>query len=198
MNISQSGINLIKSFEGLRLKAYKPVSNEEFYTIGYGHYGADVRYNAEIDEKEAEEILKIDIRKFVDGVERYIIVKVNQNQFDALVSFAYNVGLGAFRTSTLLEYVNKGQFNEAAEQFPLWIHSGGKVLNGLIKRRQKEKALFLKPVAATKTYKIKSGDTLSEIAEEFKTSVSAIKKLNSSIKNVDEIKTGQSIKIPKK
>lgn len=206
MNISQAGINLIKSFEGLRTKAYKAVPTEKYYTIGYGHYGADVRSNQVISEKQAEEMLRDDVQAFVNGVNASLKVKVNQNQFDALVSFAYNVGLGAFRSSSLLEYLNDGKFTLAANEFPRWNKSGGKVYDGLVKRRAQEKELFLTPVTQnvsretsksksnTKTtYTVKKGDVLSEIAKKNKTSVEKLLLLNPSIKNPNKIYVGQKI-----
>jgi lysozyme len=142
MIISQVGINLIKSFEGCVLHAYKATQDEKYYTIGYGHYGEDVRASMTITNKQAEELLKKDIQRFVDGVNDLLKVKVNQYQFDSLVSFAYNCGVGALRTSDLLTYTNQKQFEKAANEFGRWIHSNGKVLKGLVTRREAEKAII--------------------------------------------------------
>ena len=143
MNISQNGVNLIKRYEGLRLKAYKPVKTEKYWTIGYGHYGADVTEGMEITEKRAEELLRQDLKKFEGYVNSYVKVKLTQNMYDSLVSFTYNCGGGALKSSTLLKLLNKGDYNGAASQFEKWTKGGGKVLPGLVKRRKEEKELFL-------------------------------------------------------
>lgn len=207
MNISQAGINLIKSFEGLRTKAYKAVPTEKYYTVGYGHYGSDVRDDHVISEKQAEKLLYDDVQSFVAAVNKLLKVDVTQNQFDALVSFAYNVGVGALKSSTLLEYLNAGNFQKAADEFLKWNKSGGKVYGGLVKRREQERALFLtggsknvsretsKPRTSTLKYKIKSGETLSGIAKKNKTTVTQLMKLNPSIKNANKIYAGQTIRL---
>jgi GH24 family phage-related lysozyme (muramidase) len=146
MNISQAGIDLIKKFEGCRLKAYKAVKTEIYFTIGYGHYGSDVKEGQVITQAEANRLLETDLRKFVLGVNALLKVPVNQNQFDALVSFAFNCGVGALQKSTLLKYINITDFISASNEFDEWVHAGGKVLNGLVNRRAAEKALFLKAV----------------------------------------------------
>ena len=92
MKISEKGLELIKTFEGLRLSSYKALSAEKYYTIGYGHYGSDVSKDMIITESQAEELLKKDVEKFEDKVNKYSNYSFNQNQFDALVSFAYNIG----------------------------------------------------------------------------------------------------------
>ena len=138
MQTSKAGINLIKSFEGLRLKAYKPVKTELYYTIGYGHYGADVTADMTITEEQAETLLSQDLVKF----ERAVIAlgrNFNQNQFDALVSFTYNCG-----AANLKRLVANRNNTQIAEAIPLYNRAGGKVLNGLIRRRAQERALFLK------------------------------------------------------
>lgn len=140
MNISSNGIALIKRYEGLRLKAYKPVSTEKYYTIGYGHYGADVSADKVITENEAEQLLINDLAKSVKAVNKYNnIYNFNQNQFDALVSFTFNCGSANLKrllddgkrtipviSSKIVEY-NKG---------------GGVVLKGLVRRRAEEQDLF--------------------------------------------------------
>lgn len=140
MKISQAGIDLIKSFEGLRLVAYKPVKTEKYYTIGYGHYGADVYEGMTITAQKAEEYLNADVEKFEGYVNSYVTsFKPNQNQFDALVSFAYNLGLGG-----LLQLTNNRTERQVAEKIPAYVYAGGKKLEGLVKRRLKEQELFLK------------------------------------------------------
>ena len=95
MKISQNGINLIKSFEGCRLEAYKVTSSEKYFTIGYGHNGPDVKQNMIISQAQADRYLEQDLVKFENYVNKYADqLKLNQNQFDALVSFTYNCGQG--------------------------------------------------------------------------------------------------------
>lgn len=147
MNISQAGIKLISNFEGCSLKAYKPVAAEKYYTIGFGHYGPDVKANETITQAQADALLKQDLANFVAGVNACVKVPLNSNQFDALVSFAYNCGLPNLEKSTLLQYVNAKEFSKAAQEFGRWIHgAGGVTLQGLINRRAQEAALFSTPV----------------------------------------------------
>ena len=142
MNISQNGINLIKNFEGCRLEAYQ--CSAGVWTIGYGHTGSDVTKGRKITQDEAETLLKQDLTVHCNNVSSLVKVSLNQNQFDALVSFEFNVGYGNLSTSTLLKLLNKGDYAGAANQFERWIYAGGKVLEGLKKRRKAEKELFLK------------------------------------------------------
>jgi len=139
MEIGRLGINLIKEFEGIKLKSYRCPAG--VLTIGYGHTG-DVYEDQIIDLDEAEEILKQDLEKFEDAVSDAVIETLNQNQFDALVSFTYNLGAGALRKSTLLKLLNQNKHAEAAEQFLRWNKAGGMVLAGLTRRRLAEKELF--------------------------------------------------------
>lgn len=141
MNVSEKGIDLIKQFEGCRLAAYKCPGG--VWTIGYGHTGIDVSPDLEITQQEAERLLKSDLIIHCNNVEKLVKVPLNQNQFDALVSLEYNIGYGAFKNSTLLKLLNEKKYKEAAEQFERWKYEGGKVLAGLVRRREKEKALFL-------------------------------------------------------
>ena len=144
MKLDKKGLDLIKSFEGCRLKAYKCVPTEKYYTIGYGHYGKDVNKDIIITSKQAEDLLKKDVAKFEQYVNSYVKVDITQSMFNALTSFCYNCGPGALGSSNLLKYVNKKEFTKAANEFPKWNKSGGKVLNGLVKRREKEKKEFLR------------------------------------------------------
>jgi len=141
MNINPAGLKLVKEFEGLRLKAYRCPAG--VLTIGYGHTGG-VREGQVITEAEAEELLKKDLLIFERGVKNYVKVPLTDNQFSALVSFAYNVGLGAFGKSTLLRKINSRDYNGAAAEFARWNRGGGKILPGLVRRREAEKALFNK------------------------------------------------------
>lgn len=139
MKISKKGIDLIKSFEGCSLLSYQDSAG--VWTIGFGHTSG-VKSGQTITAQQAENYLQADLSVFEQGVEKYVKVKLNQNQFDALVSFSYNVGLGNLAKSDLLKKLNSGDYSGASAEFPLWIYAGGKVLNGLIRRRNEERALF--------------------------------------------------------
>jgi GH24 family phage-related lysozyme (muramidase) len=149
MNISQVGINLIKSFEGCRLTAYKVTSSEKYYTIGWGHYASDIRVGQTITQQQADNFLNQDLQKFIKGVNDCVHVPITQYQFDALVSLCYNIGIGAFQSSTLVQALNKHDYSGAASQFLLWVHSGGKTLQGLVTRRKAEMSLFMKQDSPT-------------------------------------------------
>lgn len=144
MNISANGVKLIQQFEGLRLKAYQDAVG--VWTIGYGHTGPDVTPGLVISQAQADALLARDLSRFEAGVTRLALVPLNQNQFDALVSFSYNLGLGSLQNSTLLRLLNQRDYAGAAAQFPRWNKAGGKVLPGLTRRRAAEQALFLQPV----------------------------------------------------
>lgn len=135
-----SGVNMIKSFEGLRLKAYQDAVG--VWTIGYGTTRG-VRPGQEISEAQAEALLKSDLNRFERDVSQAVRVSINDNQFAALVSFTYNVGSGALRSSTLLRKLNSRDIYGAANEFPRWNRAGGRVLAGLTRRRSAERALFL-------------------------------------------------------
>lgn len=135
-------VQLIKSFEGLELTAYPdPGSGAEPYTIGYGHTGEDVVYGMSITESEAEQILIDDLEKFETGInEIFEYVDLGPHTFGALVSFAFNVGLGAVRTSTLSKRLYKGEdpYIVLPEELPRWVRASGRVLPGLLRRRKEE------------------------------------------------------------
>lgn len=133
-------VPLIKEFEGCRLKAYKCPA--DVWTIGYGHTDG-VKEGDEITQQEADRLLANDVDIFSAGVKRLVRSDINRNQLGALVSFAFNVGLGNLRHSTLLKLLNADDFVGAANQFPRWNKAGGKVLAGLTRRREAEKKLFL-------------------------------------------------------
>lgn len=137
---SQVGIDLIKAFEGLELKAYKDAVG--VVTIGYGHTRT-AKMGQEITPERAEELLRADLRRFEEGVSRVVAVPLTQAEYDALISFSFNVGLGALQKSTLLRKLNRGDRIGAADEFPRWNKAGGQVLRGLIKRRNAERHLFL-------------------------------------------------------
>jgi len=140
MILSNKGIELIKKFEGCRLKAYKCPAG--VWTIGYGHTN-NVRPDDVITQDEAEELLKRDLQVHEDNVKRLVKVPLTQGQFDALVSFEFNVGYGALANSTLLKVLNTGNYDAAAKQFKRWVYAGNKVLEGLVKRRIAETEMFL-------------------------------------------------------
>lgn len=139
MRTSQQGLDLIKSFEGLRLSAYKCPA--DVWTIGYGTT-AGVKPGQRITEQQAEELLRKDAAQVEAQVLRTIKVPLTQGQFDALVSFTYNLGAGNLADSTLVRLLNAGDYMGAAAQFDRWNKAGGKVLKGLVTRRAAERAMF--------------------------------------------------------
>ncbi|MHC9213254.1 lysozyme [Serratia marcescens] len=145
MKISDDGMALIKRFEGLRLQAYQ--DSVGVWTIGYGGTqpvaGRKVGAGMAIDAATAERLLVCGVAQFEQGVERLVAVTITQGQFDALVSFAYNLGLRALEKSTLLRRLNAGDRQGAADQFGRWVNAGGVRLDGLVARRAAERALFL-------------------------------------------------------
>ena len=146
MKISENGLNLIKSFESCKLKAYKCVSTEKYYTIGWGHYGADVKADMVITQEQADSMLISDVAKY----EKYVNatgLELNQNQFDALVSFTYNCGNG-----NLKKLINNRTLPEISNALLLYNKSGGKVLAGLTRRRKAEKMLFDKAYTSRLIY----------------------------------------------
>ena len=144
MTTSKQGVELIKLFEGFRSKAYKAVSTEKYYTIGYGHYGADIKRGQTITAEQGEQLLVNDLKKFEAKVNEYSNrYNFNQNEFDALVSFAYNIG-------SIDQLTDNGK-RSRADIRAHWLEynkSGGKVLKGLTTRRTKELELFNTPVTA--------------------------------------------------
>lgn len=139
MHTSQKGLDLIKSFEGLRLSAYKCPA--DVWTIGYGTT-VGVKPGQTITKERAEELLREDVKRFEQQVLRLVKVPLTQGQFDALTSFVYNLGAGNLSNSTLLRLLNAGDYKGAAAQFDRWTKAGGKELPGLVKRRAAERALF--------------------------------------------------------
>lgn len=140
MTPSARCIALIKGFEGCVLKAYKDAAGVP--TIGYGHaYG--VTMDMVIDQHQADVLLEHDLAIAADAVERLVAIPITQSQFDALTSFVFNVGAGAFENSTLRRKLNARDLLGAADEFARWNHAGGRVLAGLTRRREAERALFL-------------------------------------------------------
>ena len=139
MKTSEKGVALIKKFEGCRLQAYKPVATEKYWTIGYGHYGPDVAANAVISQMQADAYLRLDLEKFEKKVEKYNTKYMwTQNEFDALVSFAYNIG-----SIDQLTANGTRSKQQIADKIPAYNKAGGKVLAGLTKRRAAEKEMFI-------------------------------------------------------
>lgn len=143
MKTSQRGVDLIKEFEGFSAKAYQDVVG--VWTIGYGST-KNVKPGDTITKAEAERRLREELVEYEQVVEKSCTVRPNQNQFDALVSFCYNIGPGNFRKSSVLKAHNRSDFQAAARAFALWNRAGGKVLPGLTRRRMAEATLYLTPV----------------------------------------------------
>ena len=138
MKTSKKGLELIKKFEGCKLTAYKALPTERYYTIGYGHYSSDVKKGQTITQAEADTLLAKDVQKFEYRVSAYEKYNWTQNEFDALVSFAYNIG----NIDGLTNYGQRSK-ETIAEKMLLYTKSGGQIISGLVKRRQAEKLLFL-------------------------------------------------------
>lgn len=145
MQTSDKGIALIKQFEGCKLTAYQ--DSVGVWTIGYGWTqpvdGKPIRAGMTIKQETAERLLKTGLVSYESDVSRLVKVGLTQWQFDALVSFTYNLGARSLSTSTLLRKLNAGDYAGAADEFLCWNKAGGKVLNGLTRRREAERALFL-------------------------------------------------------
>lgn len=143
MNLNQAGIDLIKEFEGLNLTAYPdPASGGEPWTIGYGSTGPGIIPGVVWTQEQADERLTSDLTDTANQISKAIRVNLNDNQFSAIVSLAYNVGVGAVVGSTLLVLVNNGHNDLASSEFPKWDHAGGQVMQGLLNRRLAEQVLF--------------------------------------------------------
>ncbi|WP_439327587.1 lysozyme [Lonepinella sp. BR2357] len=144
-NLSQQGINALKGYEGLRTKAYLDDAGK--WTIGYGHTGKvgniPVGKGMTITDQQAEDLFKSRLPEFENAVRNSINVPLTQNQYDALVSLAYNIGPTAFQNSTLVKKLNAGDMSGAADQFMAWRKAGGKDNQGLINRRNREREMFL-------------------------------------------------------
>ena len=154
MRISEKGLAMIEKFEGCLLKASNKLDG--VWTIGYGqtgrYYGKKVRKGMTTTKALAHAWLRDhSIKTYEDAVNKNIKVSINQNQFDALVSFTYNVGVGALKQSTALRLLNQGDYTGAADALTMWTKCNGKVLAGLVRRRKEERALFLTPVTQPQT-----------------------------------------------
>ena len=216
MGLSQSGLNHIKSHEGLRTTAYRdPVG---VLTIGYGHTGPDVKPGQKITEAQAEALLRKDVAWAENAVRKNVKVPLTQGQFDALTSFTFNCGAGALQKSTLLKKLNAGDYAGAQAEFGKWVHGGGKVLPGLVRRRNEEAQMFgnrgpqggTAPAPAPapapspapggnaghRSHVVKSGDTMSGIAARHGVSLQALIAANPQVRNPNLIHPGQKIHIP--
>lgn len=146
MKTSSSGIDMICGFEGKRLVAYD--DGVGVWTIGFGTTvypnGVKVKRGDTCTDAQAKQYMQHDLIKFEKAVNDSVTVPLNQNQFDALISLAYNIGTGAFAKSTLVKKLNAGDYKGAAEQFLVWNKGNGKIMQGLVNRRQREKGVFLK------------------------------------------------------
>jgi lysozyme len=141
MKINNKGLELLKRYEGLELKAYRCPAN--VLTIGYGHTGPDVYEEQTITTAEATTLLQSDLAKFEAAVEALVPPGLTENQFSALVSFTYNCGVENLKKSTLLKKIKAGDLIGAADELRKWTKAKGRVLPGLIKRREDERELFL-------------------------------------------------------
>ena len=139
MNIGQKGIELIKHFEGCELEAYKCPAG--VWTIGYGHIKG-VSEGMSITQEQAEQMLLDELKEYENYINEIVTVNLSQNQFDALVSWVYNLGPANLKSSTLLKVLNSGDYAGVPDQIERWNKAGGKVLQGLIRTRLAESSLF--------------------------------------------------------
>ena len=140
MKISQYGIDLIKHFEGCELEAYQCAAG--VWTIGYGHTKG-VQPGDEWSEDHANHMLEVELEEYENYVSTAVTVPLSQNQFDALVSWVYNLGNGNLTSSTMLKVLNSGDYDGVPAQIKRWNKAGGKVLEGLTRRRQAEADMFV-------------------------------------------------------
>ena len=147
--INERGLELIKRNEKLRLKAYLDNPNKGVWTIGYGHTGQEVHEGLEWSKKKANAQLEFDVLRFERGVLDACKREPNENQLAAMVCLAFNIGLGAFRNSTVLKMHNAGKWAEAANAFSMWKKDNGQVMAGLVRRRAEEAALYIDPTEDT-------------------------------------------------
>jgi len=145
--INDAGLEIIKSCEGCKLTAYPdPGTGADPWTIGFGHTGPDVKEGQTITQEQADDFLRQDLSETEKYVNNAIKVPLNENEFSALVSLVYNIGIGNFEKSLLLRCINTHHRDDAAKQFLVWSKSKGTVVPGLLSRREKEQSLFTMPV----------------------------------------------------
>lgn len=141
MKTSEKGLAFIRQVEGVKYKAYLDTGG--VWTNGVGHTGPDVYKGQIVGEDQVKAWLVEDVVDAENSIEAYVKVPLTQNQFDALVSFVFNIGDVAFKRSTMLRMLNVKDYTGAANQFDRWVFDNGKKINGLVKRRKLEKELFL-------------------------------------------------------
>ena len=139
METSSEGISLIQKFEGCELEAYQ--CSAGVWTIGYGHT-KNVVEGMTITKEQAEQMLVDELHEYENYINEYVTVALSQNQFDALVSWVYNLGPANLKASTMLKVLNSGKYEDVPAQMKRWNKAGGKVLEGLIRRREAEACLF--------------------------------------------------------
>ena len=139
MKTSAEGISLIKKFEGCELYAYQCSAN--VWTIGYGHT-KDVEPGMQITQEDAEQMLVDELHEYENYINEYVTAPLSQNQFDAMVSWVYNLGPANLKASTLLKVLNAGDYEGVPAQLKRWNKAGGEILDGLIRRREAEARLF--------------------------------------------------------
>lgn len=209
LSLSAQGLDLIKGYEGLRLDAYQDSAG--VWTVGYGHTGG-VRPGDSVTRAQAEQLLRGDVAWAEQAVRDNVRVPLSQGQFDALVSFTFNVGAGALQGSTLLARLNQGDYAGAQAEFGRWVHAGGERLDGLVRRRAEEAALFggsapagdasagtpadSPRTSAAGSYTVRRGDTLSAIAATRGLSLQALIAANPQIRDPDLIFAGQQLRLP--
>lgn len=140
--LSRRGLRFISRFEGFRACPYKATPSERYLTIGFGHYGPDVKPGQCISERKARRLLRKDARWASAAVNDLVKVKLNQHQHDALVSFTFNLGAGALGSSTLLKELNQGHYYRVPTELRKWVFAGGMKLEGLVRRRNAEARLW--------------------------------------------------------
>jgi len=141
--VSEACRKMVRQFEGERLHSYRCPAG--VWTISVGVTGPHVKQGMVVSQAESDAMFAEALQRFADGVDRAVTVPITENQRSALISLSYNIGLKAFQNSTLVKFLNRKQFSQAAEQFERWIHASGAVLPALVARRRAEKELFLTP-----------------------------------------------------
>lgn len=143
MNYSDELVAFVKAWEGLKLQASGDPLVPGVRDIGYGHKLMPDSKLLEVTEAEADGMLRLDLDGHLWDLDQHIHVTLAQHEQDALLSLAFNVGVEAVRNSTLLHRINSNRFEQAADEFPRWCRAGGRIVEGLKKRRQAERAMFL-------------------------------------------------------
>lgn len=162
MKVSEEGKDFIKTLEGFRADAYPDPGSKDGkpFTIGYGHTGPDVKEGLKVTHAEASKLLGKDLISCELALEKYVKLPLVQKEFDALACFIFNVGVQAFKDSTILRLLNLGKRMEASEEFKKWVKNGSKMMPGLLKRRTAEQRLFQ---GFTYHEALKAGDRAYEI-----------------------------------